>query len=97
MSVAGLIEFLPDANCMKTILDPPDDLVADLLRKGLFASVAHTSHGTEERARIITDPATGLPFIQCRHRAVETEEITPCRVAEILTAQDVAWSHDAGR
>lgn len=98
---------------MKTTLDLPDDLVkavelravhqrrnlkdvvADLLREGLVASTRPPLKA--DRARITTDPETGLPLIKCRHPATDADELTPQRIAEVLLEQEVMWHHDASR
>jgi plasmid stability protein len=96
---------------MKTTFDLPDELVrrlklravregrkvkevaADMLRTGLAASSAPPS---EEPAAITKDKKTGLPVIQCRRAAPRGHELTPQRVAEILTAQEAGWARDSG-
>lgn len=71
------------------------DAVADLLRKGLKASMDLEADSKEPE--ISTDKKTGLPVILCGHAAAPGEELTPERVAEILLAQEVEWHHGAGR
>jgi plasmid stability protein len=83
---------------MKTTLDLPDDLmravkvraaqedrklkdlIADLLRLGLAAD-----HGTPVDGRTRVQ----LPLVICNHEAVEGEELTPDRVAELLIEEEV--------
>jgi hypothetical protein len=38
-------------------------------------------------------PQTGLPYIECPHRA---DEMTPERVAEVLLQQEEGWHHEVG-
>jgi hypothetical protein len=69
------------------------DAVADLLRKGLAVA-----RNTEVAAPVVTkDKQTGLPLIQCKQAASPQEELTPDRVADVLSAQETEWFHDAGR
>jgi hypothetical protein len=69
------------------------DAVADLRRKGLDA--AKEQEGAEAKAVVATDKKTGLPLIVCKHAAMEAEEVTRERVAEILASQEPEWHHDA--
>jgi hypothetical protein len=69
--------------------------VAALLGKGL-----HVDMDTEPDAFapvVTTDKKTGLPLIECNHAADSQEELTPERVAEILSDQETGWQHAAGR
>ena len=68
------------------------DAVADLLRKGL----ASEGERTAIRPRITTDRKTRLPRIESQH-AAPGDEMTPDRVAEILSAQEAEWHHAAHR
>ena len=70
------------------------DAVADLLRKGL--SAAEEQERTDAEAIVSTDKKTGLPLILCKHAASAEEEVTPERVADILSAQEAEWQHAAG-
>jgi hypothetical protein len=63
------------------------DVVADLLRRGLDASVEGASANTS--GALTDDEQTGLPLVLCRHRARPTHRLTPERVAEILLDQDL--------
>ena len=38
------------------------------------------------------DSKTRLPALRCRRAAPRGEDLTPDRVAEILTAQDAEWA-----
>ncbi len=85
---------------MKTTLDLPPELVreiklravhegrklkditAELLKKGLKAGSARKT----ARPRRVK-----LPLVQCRHPA----ELTPEKVAELLSQQEVEWHHEA--
>jgi hypothetical protein len=63
------------------------DVVADLLRKGLDApEMAETA---DTRGTVTRDGRTGLPLIQCRHRAAPGKQLTPERVAAILLDQEL--------
>jgi len=68
------------------------DVIADLLRKGLGVAVENE----RETPKIKKDRKTRLPVIQCKHPATPDEEMTPERVAEILSAQEAEWRHGAG-
>lgn len=70
------------------------ELVEDLLRKGLSASLAP---GEQRKSRIGKDPRTGLPIILGGKRAKAGDEITPDRIKEILLQQEVEWHLEAGR
>jgi hypothetical protein len=61
---------------MKTTVDLPDD--PDLLRRGLSQPAA-TRRTTRRRVR--------LPLVRCAHEAQPGKEMTPQRVAEVLTAE----------
>jgi plasmid stability protein len=96
---------------VKTTLDLPDELVrrlklravhsgrklkevaADMLAAGLAVPLAGSS---EEPAVVVKDKKTGLPVIRCRRSAPRGQELTPERVAEILTAQEAGWARDSG-
>jgi plasmid stability protein len=91
---------------MKTTLDLPDDLmravkiraaeqnrklkdvVAELLRLGLAGQPAET-HSIRQRVQ--------LPLVRCAHPAGQGEEMTPERVARILSEQDAAEARAASR
>jgi plasmid stability protein len=82
---------------MKTTLDLPDDLmravkiraveenrtlkdtIADLFRRGL-AQPSGVPPTARQRVR--------LPLVQCAHEARRGEEMTPERVAEVLTEEE---------
>jgi hypothetical protein len=92
---------------MKTTVELPDGLVkqvklravrngqklqetiAELLRTGLSAQ--NRPRGPVDHPVIRRDPDTGLPVIQCRQSASASEELTPDRVAEILSDQEVEF------
>jgi plasmid stability protein len=94
---------------MKTTLDLPDDLVkqvklralqdgrklkdavADLLRKGLTTADPPPA---ADGPVVTRDKKTGLPLIECKRAATGRDELTPERVADILSAQEAVW-HDA--
>jgi len=83
---------------MKTTLDLPDellravkiraveenrrikDVVADLLAKGLAAK--------DDRSHV--QRRVELPLVHCAHPAADGEQLTPARVAELLSEQDAA-------
>lgn len=87
---------------MKTTLDLPADLVhqvklralhegkklkeavAELLRRGLSAKNA----APQARSRRVQ-----LPLVHCR----QTAELTPARVAALLSEQETEWHHEASR
>jgi hypothetical protein len=71
-----------------------DDAVVDLLRKGLTNSVETPDALVQPLVK--THPKTGLPYVECPHRASADEEMTPDRVADLLLQQEVAWHHEAG-
>jgi plasmid stability protein len=62
------------------------DAVAELLRAGLTAQAASGQRKLAQPV-IAKDRKTGLPVISCRHPAPRGEELTPDRVAEILSGQ----------
>lgn len=69
------------------------DAVADALRAGLAAQAADA---TPAPAVVVRDKKTGLPVIQCRRAAPRGEELTPDRVAELLSEQEAKWARDSG-
>lgn len=98
---------------MKTILDLPSQLVrqlkrrairqgrklndaaVDVLRAGL---AAETNAKDNKPVNVAKDTKTGLPVIQCRRTAApRNQEITPQRIADILTEQEAGWARDTGR
>jgi hypothetical protein len=73
------------------------DLVAATLRAGLAASKRRPARpGKRGGVTVRKDRKTGLPVVQCRRAAPRGQELTPDRVAGILTEQEAAWAHDAG-
>ena len=92
---------------MKTTIDLPDalvkeiklralydgqklkDAVADLLRKGL-AAPSEPPVDDDSRGYTI-DPQTRLPIIKYSRRKNPADELTPERISEILTQQEVDW------
>ena len=96
---------------MKTTLDLPDtlvkqvklralregrklkDAVAHLLRAGLEAPASNRP--APARPMVLKDKKTGLPVIQCRHAAPRNQELTPQRVAKILTDQESEWARES--
>lgn len=92
---------------MKTTIDLPDalvkeiklralydgqklkDAVADLLRKGL-AAPSELPVDDDSRGYTI-DPQTRLPIIKYSRRENPADELTPERISEILTQQEVDW------
>lgn len=96
---------------MKTTIDLPEDLVLKLklraLREGrklkdtaaavVRAGLAVQEVPVEEKPVVVgRDKKSGLPVIQCRHLATPAEELTPDRVADILTGQETGWARDSG-
>jgi plasmid stability protein len=92
---------------MKATFDLPDDLVRQLkLRaardgrklKEIAAALLRDGLGASPDQRKATPPLvrkdrkTGLPVIQCRRAASPAEELTPKRIAKILSEQEVEWS-----
>ena len=71
------------------------DVVADLLRRGLDAPDEGEAAGA--RSPLTRDERTGLPLVQCRHRAAPGQRLTPERVAEILLDQELSRAHEAAR
>jgi plasmid stability protein len=57
-----------------------EDLVADLLRRGL----AQRSEATSMVRQYVR-----LPLVQCAHEARQGEEMTPAQVAETLIEEEV--------
>ena len=92
---------------MKTTLDLPADLVRQLKRqakaqkKNLADTAAEAlriglARQPEESAIVVTrHKRTKLPLIVCRRRPSAAETLTPARVAEILSQQDLEWARDA--
>jgi plasmid stability protein len=66
------------------------DVIAELLRLGLDASV-------EATPEISVNALTGLPMIVSKHPARRSERLTSNRVAEILLDQEVDWNREASR
>jgi plasmid stability protein len=91
---------------MKTTLDLPDEIVrqlkmravrdrrklkdvaAEMLRNGLHSP---RQNGKEKPATVSRDKKTGLPIIRCKTAPATGRELTPQRVADILSAQDAQW------
>jgi|GEM_PF-461209 len=69
---------------MKSVLDGRKlkDTIADLLRAGL-SSEPGQSRGPRKRGK--------FPIIKCRRPAERKAELTPERIAEILTQQETSW------
>lgn len=67
------------------------DAAADVLRAGLAAR-ARGGGAAEAPPVVVKDRKTGLPVIQCRRAAPPGREMTPERVAGLLTAQEAGWS-----
>lgn len=97
---------------MKTTLDLPAELVrelklravregrklkeaaADVLRAGLAAGPPAAA--VEKPAVVRKSKKTGLPVIQGRRPAPRGQELTPKRVAKILSDQEAEWARDSG-
>jgi len=95
---------------MKSTFDLPDDLVrqlklrafregrklkdiaADLLRSGLTTPF---TPGNSSQPLVLKDKKTGLPVIQCRRAPAPKHQLTPDRVAQILTQQESEWIRDS--
>jgi len=95
---------------MKTTIDLPDDLLrqlklravqdrrklrelaAELLRTGLAAPSNSESPG---QTAVLKDKKTGLPVIQCRRAPAPNRQPTPGQIADLLTAQEIAWAHES--
>lgn len=89
---------------MKTTLELPDelmrvvkiravnegrrlkDVMAELIRRGL-------AEGTEPSGAALTK--VRVPLIQCAHPARPEEEMTPDRVAQILSQEDAAVGRES--
>jgi hypothetical protein len=89
------IELPPDlvAALERRAADRGQDLkqtVTELLQQGLHEG---STNGDLPRSRVMVDPKTGLPYVECRHSATE---VTPRLVADILLEQE-AISHREAR
>jgi plasmid stability protein len=102
---------------MKTTLDLPDQLLAELKARAaragrdfeefaarlLIDALRSTAEvpddddaSTPEPPPVVrTDEKTGLPVIQCNRTPTRAEQLTPRRVADILTQQEADWARDA--
>ena len=67
------------------------DAAADVLRAGL---AKQPNSPSEKAAAVVKDKKTGLPVIRCRRGVPRDEQLTPDRVAEILSAQEAEWARD---
>lgn len=99
--------FGRENNNMNTTIELPPDLVAalerraadrgqnlkqtvtELLQQGLHEG---PTNGDLPRSRIMVDPKTRLPYIECRHPATE---VTSRLVADILLEQEATWHGEA--
>lgn len=61
------------------------DVMTELVQRGLAAAPS----GASERRRI------SVPLVRCAHPAAPAEEMTPDRVAEILSQQETAITGNA--
>jgi plasmid stability protein len=93
---------------MKTTIELPDELVrqiklkavvdgrklkdtiAALLRAGLASETSHSMPVMSQEKR-------KFPIVKCRRAARRKDELTPERVAEILTRQEAAWHAETRR
>ena len=69
------------------------DAAAELLRRGLAAEAQKIDPKMEfELPHVKSDTKTGLPVIECKRTARRSDEMTPQRVAEILSGQEAEWN-----
>ena len=68
------------------------DVAADMLRKGIGASPVAKKM---TRARFVKDKTKGLPIIPCGRVAPRGREMTPRRVARVLSDQEVEWARES--
>lgn len=65
------------------------EVAAETFRHAMQAPATMASRTAGHRVK--------LPLIQCRHRASPAMELTAEKVAEVLTAQEADWIHEAAR
>jgi plasmid stability protein len=86
---------------MKTTLDLPDELMRalktmaaqqDRRLKDVIAEVLRRGLAEEQTSSQLPARRVRLPMVQCAHPARAGEELTPARVAELLSDDETRWA-----